>query len=198
MPLAASDLLELAPRERPFTVDEYHALARAGILDEDSRVELIDGRLIVMSPIGPRHAHTVNRLNRLLAERLYTQAPPLALLSIQNPVRLSQLAEPEPDVALLRPNAPQDRTPIPDDVLLVVEVAESSADYDRRVKAPRYAAAGIPELWVVLLEAAAVEVHRRPGPDGYGAVIRHEAEEDLAVEALPDLMPIPVRDVLAP
>lgn len=186
------DLLTLAPRERPFTVDEYHRLAEAGVLTEDDRVELLDGRIITMSPIGSAHLHCVNRLVDLFAERLYTLSPRRACLSVQNPVRLSLHSEPEPDVVLLRPDASQDRTPIPDDVLLVVEVADTTLAYDRTVKQKHYAAAGIPEYWVVDLNAETVIVHRNPGDDGYGSVVTHDAEAVLTVEALPDLSALPV------
>ena len=190
------DLLTLAPRERPFTVDEYHRLAEAGVLTEDDRVELLDGRIITMSPIGSAHLHCVNRLNRLFTTRIYQQDPPPALVSVQNPVRLSPQSEPEPDVVLLRPDAPQDRTPIPDDVLLVVEVADTTLAYDRTVKQKHYAAAGISEYWIVDLNAATVIVHRNPGVGGYGSVVTHDAEAALTVEALPDLSVLPVSEIV--
>lgn len=181
--------------ERPFTVDEYHTLARAGILDEDSRTELIDGRIIVMSPIGSRHLHTVNQVLDVFAEKVYALSPRPARLSVQNPIRLSTLTEPEPDLVLLRPDAPQDRTPTPADALLVVEVVDSSAAYDRQQKAPHYAAASVPELWIVPLAEDAVEVYRRPGPEGYAEVQRHNLDAELSVETVPQLSPILTRSL---
>lgn len=196
LPADLLDLLDLARRERPFTVEEYHILARAGILDEDDRIELLDGRLITMSPIGSKHLHCVNRLEYLFGRRLYTLPEPPARLSIQNPVRLDDRSEPEPDVVLLRPDAPQDRTPIPEDVLLLIEVADTTLAYDRNAKRPRYAAAGIPEVWIVALEEETIQVCRRPMGSDYGEIITHLRGETVAVAALPDLEPIAVDEVL--
>jgi len=193
-----SDLATLAPMERPFTVDEYHTLAVAGILDEDSRTELIDGRIIVVSPIGSRHLNVVVNLTEVFARLVFKDDATLARLSIQNPLRLDDLTEPEPDLVLLHPDTPRDRTPTPADALLVVEVADATVAYDRRVKAPRYARAAVRELWIVLLEEEAVEVYRLPGPDGYASVRRLGPDAPLAVEALPDLPSIPTRRILHP
>ena len=195
LPPLPPDVDLLAPFERPFTVEEYHALGRAGILDEDSRFELIDGRLIAMSPIGTPHLFTVNRLTDVFARRLYALEPVPARLSVQNPVRLAGHSEPQPDLALLKPGLDETQTPTPEDVLLVVEVADATAGYDRRVKAPRYAAAGIPELWIVLVRERTVEVHRRPGPEGYAAVARVEEAGALDVLALPELGALPAAEV---
>lgn len=186
----------LARRERPFTVEEYHALAEAGILTEDDRVELLDGRIIAMSPIGSKHLHCVNRLVDLFAQRLYAHDKPPARLSVQNPVRLGPHSEPEPDLVLLRPDAPQDRTPIPDDVLLLVEVADTSADFDRMEKRPRYAAAGIAEYWLVDLEAETVEVACTPEEDGYAEIATAGQGDTLAVAALPNLDALPVEAIV--
>jgi Uma2 family endonuclease len=195
MPTSAAAVLALAPRERLFTVDEYHALARSGVLTEDDRVELLNGRIITMTPIGPPHLHTVNRLTRLFAQRVYGTEPPLARVSVQNSVRLGHRNEPEPDLALLRPDAPEDRVPIPDDVLLVVEVADSSAEIDRRVKRPLYAAAGVLELWIVYLTDGYVEVCRAPGEEDYLDIARAYPGDTLSVAALPGLPGLPVADV---
>ena len=129
---------------RAFDVHEYHRMAEAGILDEDDRVELIEGEIVQMSPIGSRHQGCVNRLARLLFEfagRDY-------VVHIQGPVRLNERSEPQPDLALLklRPDFYSERHPTPDDVLLLIEVSETSADYDREVKLPLYAGAGIAEV----------------------------------------------------
>lgn len=192
-----SDLYTLTTRQRPLTVDEYHRMAEAGILSEDDRVELLDGRLIAMTPVGPVHLHCVNRLVDLFAERLYAEGPRPARLSIQNPIRLSDTSEPEPDLALLKPEAPQDRTPVPEDLVLVVEVAVSSGDYDRDVKAPRYAAAGVPVYWVVDLEQAVVDVHRDPDGDTYAERIRYRRDDTLPLPAALTVDPIPVSAIFA-
>lgn len=191
-----ADLYALSTRQRPLTVEEYHRMAEAGILTEDDRVELLDGRLIAMSPIGSDHLHCVNRLVDLFAERLYALDPRPARLSVQNPIRLSDTSEPEPDVVLLRPDAPQDRTPTPFDTLLVVEVATTSEDYDRTVKTPRYATAGVPEYWLVDLEQEVVDVARAPDDDTYAERIRHRRGDPLPLPAAIDADPIPVADVL--
>lgn len=171
-------------------------MVEAGILTEDDRVELLDGRLIAMSPIGPAHLHCVNRLTELLSRRLHATDDPPARLSIQNPIRLSDTSEPEPDVVLLHRDAPQDRIPTPDDVLLVIEVAVTSEDYDRIVKTPRYAAAGVPEYWLADLEQEIVEVARDPDDDAYAERIRHRRGDALPLPTSIDIDPIPVGDIL--
>jgi Uma2 family endonuclease len=132
---------------RLFTVAEYHKMAEAGILSEDDRVELLEGEIVAMSPIGSRHAGLVNRLNRLFSQRAGDQV----VVSVQNPVRLGGYSEPQPDLALLRPRADfyTSSHPGPEDVLLAVEVAETSAAVDREVKVPLYARFGVPEVWLV-------------------------------------------------
>lgn len=149
-----------APRRRRFTVDEYYRMAEAGILHEDDRVELIEGELIEMSPIGSEHAGCVDALGTLFHERLGS----LVHVRIQNPVRLSQRLEPEPDVALLRPRADRYRDSHPGaaDILLLIEVADTSLAYDKRTKLRLYAREGVPETWIVDLGGSRVEAHRRP------------------------------------
>lgn len=186
----------LARQQRLFTADEYHAMARAGILGEDDRIELIDGKIIPMSPIGGRHLYCVNRLNQLFGARLYAGGAPPAVVSVQNPVRLGPYQEPEPDVVLLRPAADRAAVPRPEDVLLLVEVADTTLAFDREVKVPRYAAAGIPEVWIVALQEEHVEVYRGPQPEGYAEVVRRAPGETLTVAALPHVEPIPVDELL--
>lgn len=150
---------------RRFDVDEYYRLARAGILQEDDRVQLLDGELVEMPAVGSRHLSSVGRLNRLMVRALGDRA----FVSVQGPIRLDRFSEPEPDVALLRPRADDygGAIPEPEDTLLVIEVAASSLPIDRKVKLPLYAAAGIPEVWIVDLERNTVEVHRNPRASGY-------------------------------
>ena len=186
----------LAEKQRLFTADEYHALAEAGILTEDDRVELIDGQIIAMSPIGNRHFHCVNRLTRLFAARLYRSDPPDAVVSVQNPVRLSDYTEPEPDVVLFQPDLDETCIPTTSDVLLLVEVADTTLAFDREVKLPRYAAAGIPEVWIVALEEDRMDVYRRPGPSGYAERVVLERGERAEIGALPDAGFFEVSDVL--
>lgn len=154
---------------RRFTVDEYHRMAEAGILGEDDRVELLDGRIVEMSPIGSRHAGCVNRLAGLLYRRL---GHPV-VVAVQNPVILDSWWEPQPDVAVLRPrpDAYGAAHPRPDDVLLLVEVGDSTVAHDREEKIPAYATAGVAEVWLVDLEADLIEVYRSPTPAGYQHVV---------------------------
>jgi hypothetical protein len=177
-----------------FDVDEYHAMVRAGILMEGDRIELIDGELVEMHTIGSRHLACVIRLNHLLV-------PPLAgraRVSIQGSMRLDRYSEPEPDVLVLRPRADDYASahPGPADVLLAIEVADTSLAYDRTVKLPLYARAGIAEVWIVDLEARAVEVHREPSADGYRH-FEHVREGQIVPAAFPDLE-LELADILPP
>jgi Uma2 family endonuclease len=178
---------------RRFAVEEYHRMAEAGILTEDDRVELIEGEIVEMAPIGSRHAACVKRLNRLFSQRVGERA----IVDVQNPIRLGQHSEPQPDLSLLRPR--QDfyasAHPGPQDVLLVIEVAETSADYDRQVKAPLYARAGVPELWLVDLQGQALEVFRSPTAAGYQETQRLSRGQLLSPQALDDLK-VPVAEIL--
>lgn len=150
---------------RRFDVDEYQAMLRAGILSEDDRVELIEGEIVQMSAVGVRHAACVRRLTRLLVGAVEDPGR----LSIQNPVRLDAHSEPEPDVVLLRERDDDYSCahPRPEDVLLLVEVADSSLPFDRGVKLPLYARAGVVEVWIVDLDGDAIEVHRAPEGEGF-------------------------------
>lgn len=173
---------------RKFTVEEYHKLAEVGILSEDDRVELIEGEIVVNSPIGSQHAACVDRLNRLFSQRVGNKA----IVRVQNPIRLSEHSEPQPDLALLkpRPDFYANEHPKPEDVLLIVEVAETSAEYDRQVKLPLYARHGIPEVWLVDLAQGRVEVHTNPQGERYTSIrTLTQGEETLAPEALPDVKP---------
>jgi Uma2 family endonuclease len=186
--------MSLPLTKRRFTVEEYHRMAEAGILREDDRVELLDGEIVQMSPIGPRHNWCVARLTRLFAPRVGERA----IVWVQNSIRLSPYEEPQPDFCLLKPSAEVYRqaNPGPKDVLLVVEVADTSAREDRRVKIPMYARAGIPEAWLFDLPAEGLEVYRDPGPDGYRDVRRLGRGDRIAPQAFPDL-DFPVADALA-
>ena len=148
-----------------FTVDDFARMGEAGIFTANDRVELIDGEVRTMNPIGPPHAWIVNRLMRLLITRLADTA----YVSSQNPIRLGPHTEPQPDVVVARQrgSAYREQHPEAGDVLLVIEVADSSLLYDRLEKAPRYGQAGIPEMWIVDVAAKTVTVYTGPGPDGY-------------------------------
>lgn len=145
-------------------------MAQAGILAEDERVELIEGDLIDMTPIGSRHAGAVKRLASLLNAAVRGTA----IVSVQDPIRLDRHSQPQPDLALLRPRADfyAEAHPQPADVLLIVEVAEASLDYDRDVKIPLYARYGIPEVWLLDVAGRSLTVYREPGSAGYAAQSR--------------------------
>jgi len=174
---------------RRFTSDEVQAMLQAGILHEDDRLELIDGQLVAMSPIGDAHIACINRLNRLFVERTASDIA----VSVQNPVRIDKHNEPEPDVVL---TTELEGGPHPEDVLLIVEVADSSLSYDRATKLPLYAQAGIPEVWIVNLADAQIEMHREPSDDIYRTRRLAGSEDTLSVEHLPDLTPISAAHIL--
>ncbi len=179
------DTALLLTRHR-LNVDDYHRMAEAGILGDDDRVELIDGELIDMAPIGQDHAATVNGLNHAL----FMACGDRAVVSIQNSLRLNRFNEPQPDAALFRPRADNYRTgapPGPADVLLVVEVADSTLRYDRTVKLPLYARAGIAEVWIVDLHRRVVDVHRAPAGDAYTTVETYGPDGAIALALAPDI-----------
>jgi Uma2 family endonuclease len=183
----------LEPRPYRFTIDQYHQMGEAGIFMPGDRVELIDGEIIAMNPIGDPHAGGVNRLNETFVIRLIGKA----VIAPQNPVRLAQHDEPQPDLAILRfrNDFYATRGPRPEDVLLIIEVSDSSVSYDRRVKAPLYARNGIPEYWLVDLAHGQVTVFRDPSPDGYRSEQTHRRGDTLSLVALPDVS-ITVADIL--
>ena len=168
----------------PFTVESYQRLAELGVLGEDDRVELIAGQVVAMTPIGDRHASCVRRLNRLLSRALGN----LAIIDVQNPVVLGRHDAPQPDLAVLKRRADgYPRHPRARDILLVIEVADTTLAYDRDVKIPRYAAAAIPEAWLVDLGADAITLYRGPRPDGYTDVVTVTRGETLRPLLLPDV-----------
>ena len=181
-------------RRRRFTVDEYERMAETGILDEDERVELIEGEIVQMAPIGPPHFGCVINVNRMLLTRLGDRA----VVSPQNPVVIRPRSEPQPDLALLRPRAISysQALPTPEDVLLVVEVADTTVRFDRLVKSRLYARAGIVEFWLCLAVDGAVEVHRGPSAAGYTSVALHGPGDIISPLAFPDVR-FAVRDFFA-
>lgn len=170
-------------RAHRVSLSEYHRMGEAGILGPGLRTELIDGEVIEMPPIGHPHAGTVD----LLANRLGGVVSKRALLRVQGPIWLDDYSEPLADIALLRPRADYYRSahPGPADVLLVIEVADSSLSYDREVKLPRYALAAVPEVWLVDLSGRRLLIHRRPEGGRWSDV---ETVADLAA------VPVPLAD----
>src|ERR1051325_2458824 len=149
--------MSLQVQRHCFNVEEYHRMVEVGLLTEDSRVELIEGEVVQMSPIGSRHGGTVNRASALLNGILEGRA----MVSVQNPIRLNDFSEPQPDLALLKPRKDyySDSHPTPEDVLVVIEVVDASLRYDRSVKLPLYARAGIREAWLIILQRQVVDVY---------------------------------------
>jgi len=168
--------------KKRFTADEYHRMAQVGILGKRG-IELIDGDIVVMTPIGSRHSACVASANRALV----TAAGNEAIVQTQGSVRLDLFYEPEPDLVLLRPRpdfyAARHRGP--QDVILIVEVADSSIEYDREIKAPVYAAAGVPEYWVADLNANVLWRYSSPERGAYRVVEEHRRGEWLAPQLLP-------------
>ena len=169
-----------SPTRYRFTVKDYHRMAEARVLAPDDRVELIDGEVYAMAPIGSRHAACVKRL----AELFHTAVRHRAIVSVQDPIELDERSEPQPDLALLRPRPDYyaSHHPGPSDVLLVVEVVDATVEFDRSTKAALYLASGIPEIWVVDLPSQRVEVF-----SGSGVAV-HGRGDRVAPTAFPDLV----------
>ena len=173
------------PTRRRFTVAEYYAMADAGILTESDRVELLDGDIIVMPPIQPWHAGQVNRFTDLLVPSLQRRA----VVSVQGPTRLNDESEPQPDIMLLRwrDDYYEGGHPRPADVLLLIEVSDTTLDYDRNTKLSAYARAGIPEVWIVSRQDRRIETYTSPTEGTYSNV-RHAGPNDtIAPQAFPDV-----------
>jgi len=174
-------------------VQEYYRMAETGVLRPDARVELLEGRIIDLSPMGPFHGGLVKRLIRI-----YTQlSQGRWQTAAQDPLRLDDQSEPEPDFLLLKPS-PDDYTgrhPQPDDVFLLIEVSDTTLAYDREEKIPAYGRAGIAEVWIVNLNNASLEVYRDPHFTGYGSKTVLGAGDQVAPQAFPDAV-VDVSDLL--
>ena len=180
------DAMAVTVRRRRFTLGEYHRMGEVGILHEDDRVELIEGEIIEMTPIGSLHAATVARIHHLFSTRLGDRA----IVWSQNPLLLARFeSEPQPDVILLSPRTDfyASALPEPPDVRLLIEVADSSLPYDRRRKFPLYARAGIAEAWLVDLDGRRIEIHRRPAVAGYQDVHSPGRDRTFAALTFPDV-----------
>lgn len=192
--LPQKTILPLSPIVRHrFTIEQYHDIIDRGIFAEDEPIELIRGEIVRKMPIGNHHAATVNILTRLLSKRI----PDSAMISIQNPVLLSD-SEPEPDVAILNfcDDLYASRRPQAQDVLLLIEVADSSLAYDRDVKGPIYAEAGIREYWIVNLMNSTVEVYRDPQSDGRFATVTTAVSGQILTPLLLNELSVPVDEIL--
>jgi len=180
--------LQLAkPQLKTFrlNISQYHQMNQAGILSEDDRVELVEGELIEMSPIGRRHTACVRRLINILSQLLAE----LAIVDAQNPIILNNLSEPQPDIALLKPRADfyESGHPQPKDIFLLIEVADSSLEYDRDVKIPLYASSGITEVWLVDIYEQVIIVYRYPTENGYSEIKTLNRGEKMSIQAFPEI-----------
>ena len=168
---------------RKFIVEEFVRMGEAGIFDPDGRVELIDGVVFEMAPIGKPHGARIS----IVLQELMDKIPRNIMKYSQSTIRLNDGSGPEPDIALLTPEASLDREniPRPEDILLIIEIADSSLRTDRNDKARGYAESRIPELWIFVLADDEIEVHRQPTPEGYADVQRYRRGDTLTIQALP-------------
>ena len=178
---------------RRFTVAEYEKMTEAGILCPEDHVELLAGEIVQMAAEGMRHMSCIMHANRWFSARVSDSA----VVLVQSPIRISEHAMPEPDLALLRlePTLYASRYPEPRDVLLLIEVSDSSIGRDHAVKLPLYSGAAIHELWIVDLTTDAIEVYRDPSAAGYREMQRYERGSTIALAALPSLV-VPVDEIL--
>lgn len=167
-----------------FSVQDYYRMAETGVLRPAARVELLEGRIIDMSPIGPLHGGIVKRLSR----HFHLKAQSRWIVAVQDPLRLADDSEPEPDVMLLKPS-PDDYTrrhPRPEDVYLLIEVSDSTLEYDREEKLPAYGRAGVAEVWLVNTQDEVIEVYREPHFTGYAVKTLVPLGEQARPAAFPD------------
>lgn len=178
-----------------FTTEQFHRMEKAGLLPRDQRFELLNGQVMLMMAIGPRHASLVRYLHQYQTQ----QVGHLVMVDAQHPIYLDRYSEPQPDLALLRPRADFYMThhPTPEDVLLVVEVSDSTLQADRRQKVPLYAQAGIVEVWLLAPAQQYVEVYRKPEGGQYREVVQVRTGDRLCPAAFPDV-PFPVVELLGP
>jgi Uma2 family endonuclease len=174
------------------SVEDYHRMGEAGILGPDSRVELIEGEIIDMAPIGSLHASVVTLLTKFLIRNLGEAG----VVSAQNPIRLLPASEPQPDLTVLKPRSDDYRKshPTAAEVLLLIEVSDTTADYDRRVKVPLYAQYGIQEMWLIDLRAEILEVYTAPAGKGYGSVQRFGKGDSIA-PTLVQIAALPLKEI---
>jgi Uma2 family endonuclease len=167
------------------SVRDYHKMGDAGVFPFEARIELIDGEIVDMASIGSNHSGRVNRLTHSLVKAVGDQA----IVQVQNPVRLGDWSEPQPDLVLLRPRSDfySDSTAEAGDVLLLVEIADSSLEYDRDTKIPLYASHGIPEVWLVDVRNRLLTVFREPAGTMYRSVQTSSAIHQIGIERLPGI-----------
>jgi Uma2 family endonuclease len=178
-------LLTNDPHKFMLTTQQYHLMHEAGVFQEGDRLELINGEISIMSPIGRKHVACIIRLDKLIQKKLGDRV----MVSTQNSIRLDDNSEPQPDLAILKPRDDfyEAGLPAPSDILLIIEVADSSIDYDRNVKAPLYAAAGIPEIWLFDVNQKIIEGYSQPSTNGYKLVRHYDESDTLSMITFPDI-----------
>lgn len=176
----------LTPHRYRLTVADYHQLGELSVFNENSRVELMDGELVAMPPIGSQHAGHLD----CVAQQCFRKVVVKTIVRVQSPIQLDDHSEPEPDLALLRHREDfyTRSHPRPDDVLLLIEVSDSTLRYDREVKVPHYAKAGVPEVWILDIAHQRLEIYRRPSAEGYRQILYPELQEQVAPVLLPELV----------
>ena len=186
--------MTVGPGRRLITAAEFNRMGEAGIFQPGDRLELIEGEIIDMSPIGRRHAACVRRLNNLLTLMLGGQA----VVDAQNPVVLGHLCQPQPDLAVFeyRDDFYAGGHPRSEDVVFLVEVADTSLQYDRDSKIPLYARYGIPEVWLVDLNSGTVEVYRDPTSEGYERVTKLEDPDAVVSSQILPQLRLTIREIL--
>ena len=194
--LVDGEIIEMVgATKRRFNVDEYYKMAEAGVLDKYDRVELVGGEIIEMAPIGSYHNGSVNALNRVFARSV----PEDIIVQVQGPLRVDDTTVFQPDLAILRPKKDDyfETIPAPDDVLLVIEVSDSTEAYDRNVKIPKYAQAGVPEVWHVNLPNGFIDrfVDPDPATGNYRSVMRHSRGQRVVPMHLSEVA-VEVSDIL--
>jgi Uma2 family endonuclease len=175
----------LAPAKHRISVEEYYRMAETGVLEPDARVELLDGEIIDMSPIGPFHGGVTKSLNRIFS----SGARDRWIVAVQDPVRLDDHSEPQPDLMLLKPSLDsyRKRHPRPDEVFLLVEISDTSLEKDLEKKLPACARAGIAEVWIVNLNELTIEVYRQPHFAGYATKTILRAGDKASPQLFPDV-----------
>ena len=175
----------LVQTQHRFSVADYYRMAETGVLRPDARVELLDGRIIDMSPIGPFHGGVTKRLNQFFTKLSKGRW----IVSVQDPLHLDEHSEPQPDLMLLKLAADDytSRHPGPNDVLLLIEVADSSLVFDREEKLPAYGRAGVAEVWILNLPSKTIEVYREPHFAGYGSNKTLRSGDKAVPLAFPDV-----------
>jgi Uma2 family endonuclease len=178
--------METEVAKKLFTVDEYYRMGQAGIFHPEARLELIEGEIIEMSPVGDRHIGCVNRATALFSTRLAGKV----VVSVQNAVRLSRYTEPQPDIVLARPRKDyySTRRILPRDTFLVIEISDSTIRYDRNRKMPLYAKSRVPELWIENLQENVILVYRNPAPETFATSLVFTRGQSISMAAFPEIV----------